>query len=150
MARLRSHASLILVITLWYTLTGVLGVSLHQHLGWHPLVSPADSGTCRGRSFCTAGLPAGCTLECGTSSVSPLGRFDLAASWEASPNLRATGGTSWSHCPICQFQFQPKTAQLVLRFTSSTPFFRLTSLEPVAQVVFTPDFSWQSRAPPSV
>ena len=150
MAKLRSYTSLVFVVTLWYALTGVLGVSLHHHLGWHSLVGPAYSGTCSGHFSCKASVPQNCSLEIVSSSVFPVERSDLAASQRVSASLRPTVGASWSHCPICQFQFQPKTAQLVFRFTTSAHFCGLTSLEPVQQIGFTPDFSWQSRAPPSV
>ena len=150
MARLRSYTSLILVVTLWYTLTGVLGVSLHYHLGWHSLVGPAYSGTCNGHFSCKASVFGDCPSQFATSSVFPIERSDLAASQRVSASLRPAVGAFWSHCPICQFQFQPKTAQLVFRFTTSAHFCGLTSLEPVQQIGFAPDFSWQSRAPPSV
>lgn len=150
MARLRSYTSLILVITLWYTLTGVLGVFLHHHLGWHALVGPADSGTCNGHFFCKVRSPENCPLQFDTSPVFPVKRSDLTAKQRIAASPRPAAGVSRGHCPICQFQFQPKTAQLVFWFTNSARCPRVIGLDPVQRVIFTLDFSWQSRAPPSV
>jgi len=152
MSRIQSNPSLILFALVWYALTGVMGVSLHHHLGWHPVAGvPATYTVCQGGWHCGMGVAWGGS-SCSSTLVSTrrLARNDVEG-LSLAPDLRpATNRHQWSHCPICQFQVQPRAPQPVLPCFSVSHVRWASPHDPVQWVAFTPDFSWQSRAPPTV
>lgn len=152
MSRIRSNTSLILFAVVWYALTGVMGVSLHHYLGWHPVAgASATRVVCHGTANCGIGLSCG-----------GLSRFSMPASLKDGlaqesnlpslvPDLRpATAAHQWSHCPICQFQVQPRASQAVLPCLCLSHVCWVHALDRTQWVIFSPDFTWQSRAPPTV
>ncbi|MGQ9562485.1 MAG: hypothetical protein ACUVQG_01120 [Thermogutta sp.] len=150
MAKLFSRPSLVLVVTVWYTLTGVLGVALHHHLGWHSPGDFASLGGCISGSACAVSNLADRTGRPIMSSHTSSGLAGVFGIGSLSSYLRPTVGGSCHNCPICQFQFQPRAPQPVLTWIKPARFRRFTPFNSIQRVVFTPDFAWQSRAPPTV
>lgn len=152
MSRIRSNTSLILSAVVWYTLTGVMGVSLHHHLGWHPVAGvSATRVVCHGPANCGIGLSCGGPSRFSMSASPKDGLAHESNLPSVVPDLRpATAAHQWSHCPICQFQVQPRASQAVLPCLCLSHVCWVHPLDPIQWVAFPPDFTWQSRAPPTV
>lgn len=150
MVRLFSRPSVVLIVTLWYTLTGVLGVALHHHLGWHSPGEFGSLGGCISGSACAVTKLADRAGRPITSSPASNGLAEVFPSGSLSSDLRPTIGGSWHNCPICQFQFQPRAPQPVLTWITPARFRWFTPFNSIQRAIFTPDFAWQSRAPPTV
>lgn len=152
MSRIRSNTSLILFAVVWYALTGVMGVSLHHHLGWHPVAGvSATRVVCHGPANCGIGLSCGGPSPFSMSASPRDGLAHESNLPSLVPDLRpATAAHQWSHCPICQFQVQPRASQAVFLCLSVDYVCWIRSLVAIQWVIFAPDFTWQSRAPPTV
>ncbi|HQF14376.1 MAG TPA: hypothetical protein PLS55_10820 [Thermogutta sp.] len=150
MPRRRVNIPLILVTTVWYALTAVMGTSLHHHLGWHPVVGTSiRCGGCYGS--CGFKDSEGSYLLYSTAFAKDCNTANIGRHLRMVATFRTTvGAHQWSQCPICQFQVQPRTIQNIFQYVAGTYSHWAPQPSGVALVVFTPDFSWHSRAPPTV